>query len=135
DKLFLDAGYLQAAVNHNLDAYIAEARGGGGLAHVNKRTVEDSSIPLPPLAEQERITSAIRDTTRAIDDGDAALTRARATLTQLVFSVLKSAVEGTLSADWRSRNPDQKPARKPLKAELRRHRSSGRSAVSLPLFA
>jgi type I restriction enzyme, S subunit len=47
------------AVNHQLDVLIGKAHGGVGLRHVKKKEVESLQIPLPSLAEQERIAGIL----------------------------------------------------------------------------
>lgn len=135
DRDCLDPGYVKAAINHNLESYIAEAQGGGGLAHVNKRVVDNSTIPLAPLNEQRRIVAAIQDTSREIDEGDAALRRARDTLKQFTQSVLRAAAEGELTSVWRASNPAQDAVDKPASPRMGRLGSAKRKGNSLPLFA
>ena len=81
-------------------------------------------IPIASTAEQARITETLDELFSNLDAGIAALSQARAKLKRYRASVLKAAVEGTLTADWRAAHPNIEPASKLLKrilAERRRH--------------
>lgn len=80
-------------------------------------------IPLAPQNEQRRIVAKIEELLSDLDAGVAALTRARANLKRYRASVLKAAVEGALTAEWRTRHPQVEPASKLLERILteRRH--------------
>lgn len=67
-------------------------------------------LPLPPLAEQRRIVAAIEQQFTRLDAGVAALRRAQTALKRYRAAVLKAAVEGRLTDDWRRTHPDAEPA-------------------------
>ena len=58
-------------------------------------------IPLPPLPEQQRIVAKIEELFTQLDAGVAALEKARAQLRRYRQAVLKAAVEGELTREWR----------------------------------
>lgn len=58
-------------------------------------------MPLPPLAEQKRIVARIDALFAEIDEGEAALTQARQGLETFRLALLKSAVTGELTEEWR----------------------------------
>lgn len=58
-------------------------------------------FPLPPLAEQQRIVSKIEELLTRLDAGVKALNAIKAQLKRYRQSVLKSAFEGKLTAEWR----------------------------------
>ena len=60
--------------------------------------------------EQRRIVAKIEELFSELDAGVAALERVRANLKRYRASVLKAAVEGKLTEDWRAQNPDTEPA-------------------------
>ncbi len=64
------------------------------------------SVRVPPSNEQKRIVSKIDELFSDIEAGERALQRARAALARYRKSVLKAAVTGALTADWREANKD-----------------------------
>lgn len=75
--------------------------GSAGQMRVPTTFLRDASIPLPPLAEQKRIVARIDELFAEIAEGEAALTRARERLETFRRALLKSAVTGELTRDWR----------------------------------
>ena len=67
-------------------------------------------VPLPPLPEQRRIVARIEELFTQLDAGVSALETARAQLKRYRQSVLKAAVEGRLTEEWRAAHPDVEPA-------------------------
>lgn len=80
-------------------------------------------IAFPPLAEQRRIVAAIEELFTRLDAGVAALRRAQAALKRYRAAVLKAAVEGRLTADWRAAHPDAEPASALLRRILAERRT------------
>ena len=66
--------------------------------------VQALRIPLPPLAEQRRIVARIDALFAEIANGEAALKAARDGLDTFRRTLLKAAVTGALTADWRETN-------------------------------
>lgn len=64
------------------------------------------SLPLriPPLNEQRRIVSKIEELFSRLDEGEAALKRVQRLLTSYRQAVLKAAVTGELTKEWREAN-------------------------------
>jgi type I restriction enzyme S subunit len=48
---------------------------GTGIPHVNKKVFEEFLIPIPPLAEQQKIAEILSSVDKTIEDGDNAITR------------------------------------------------------------
>ncbi len=67
-------------------------------------------VSVPPIAEQHRIVAAIEEQFTRLDAGVAALERVRANLKRYRAAVLKAAVEGRLTEEWRAQHPDMEPA-------------------------
>lgn len=67
-------------------------------------------ICLPPYNEQRRIVAKLEELFSDLDAGVAALERAKANLKRYRAAVLKAAVEGKLTEEWRAENPDVEPA-------------------------
>jgi type I restriction enzyme S subunit len=89
--------------------------GAVGQQRVPADFVRDAIIPVAPLEEQRRIVSKIDELFSDIEAGERALARARAALGRYRKSVLKAAVTGALTKDWREANKDKlEPAEKLL---------------------
>lgn len=67
-------------------------------------------VALAPVAEQRRIVAAIEQQFTRLDAGVAALKRVQAALKRYRASVLKAAVEGQLTEQWRAEHPNTEPA-------------------------
>jgi type I restriction enzyme S subunit len=67
-------------------------------------------LSLAPTNEQHRIVGKIQELFSDLDAGVVALERVRANLKRYRAAVLKSAVEGKLTEDWRAQHPDTEPA-------------------------
>ncbi|MFH1252430.1 MAG: restriction endonuclease subunit S [bacterium] len=77
---------------------------GSAQPQVTINNVKDLSIPLPPLPEQHRIVAKIEELFTRLDAGVKSLRKAKALLKQYRQSVLKAAVEGRLTEEWRTEN-------------------------------
>jgi type I restriction enzyme, S subunit len=75
------------------------------VKHLSSRTLASIPVPLPSLDRQVRIADRIDELSVEIDDGEAALARARNDLATWRKALLKAAVAGELTADWRAANP------------------------------
>lgn len=80
-------------------------------------------FPLPPLPEQHRIVAEIEKQFSRLDEAAAGLKRIQANLKRYRASVLKSAVEGKLTAEWRKQHPDIEPAEQLLQRILKERRA------------
>ncbi len=104
DKLF-----HYYAVQAILSELVSQTHG-SGIVHITRGKFLNTTLPLPPLAEQRRIVAAIEQQFTRLDAGIAALKRAQATLKRYRAAVLKAAVEGALTAEWRAAHPTAEPA-------------------------
>jgi type I restriction enzyme S subunit len=91
-------------------------------------------IPVAPPNEQRRIVARIEELFSDLDAGVAALKRAKANLRRYRAAVLKAAVEGKLTEDWRARHPAKEPASK-LLARILQERRQKWEAEQLARFA
>ncbi|QDU74065.1 Type-1 restriction enzyme EcoKI specificity protein [Bremerella volcania] len=96
--------------------------GSAGQLRVPKRWLEKLRIPIAPLKEQKRIVEKIEELFSELDAGVAALERAKTKLKRYRASVLKAAVHGSLTADWRSKHPEVEPASQLLERILAERR-------------
>ena len=81
-------------------------------------------VLVPPLSEQRRIVEKIEARFDAIDKGVESLKTARTALGLYRQSLLKSAFEGRLTADWRARNADKLEAPETLLARIQAERET-----------
>jgi type I restriction enzyme S subunit len=78
------------------------------------RTLGQSTVRVAPLNEQKRIVAEIEKQFSRLDEGVENLKRVKVNLKRYKASVLKAAVEGKLTEDWRAKHPDVEPADKLL---------------------
>ena len=87
-----------------------KARTTAGIYKISQRDIESFRLPIPPIQEQGRIVAKIDELFSDLDAGVANLLRVRANLKRYRAAVLKAAVEGKLTEDWRAKHPDTEPA-------------------------
>ncbi|MDZ7969248.1 MAG: restriction endonuclease subunit S [Nostoc sp. DedSLP03] len=75
-----------------------------GQNTVSQTTISAVPIPLPPLAEQHRIVTKIEELFTQLDAGVELLKKVKAKLKRYRQAVLKAAVEGNLTKEWREAN-------------------------------
>ena len=95
---------------------------GGSLTRANPALFDKLTIPIPPLNEQRRIVDKIEELFTEIDRGVDALRAAKSTLALYRQSLLKSAFEGRLTAEWRAQNSDKLESRESLIARAEHER-------------
>ncbi|MGB2963673.1 MAG: restriction endonuclease subunit S [Anaerolineales bacterium] len=102
----------------------ANFKGTAGQLRVPKKFLEDYLLPLPPLSEQERIIKKIEELFTQLDAGLAELQEAKAQLERYRQSLLKAAVTGELTREWREAHQDElEPAEKLLERILAERRA------------
>lgn len=79
--------------------------GGTTRLKLTKADLERIPIPLAPLAEQRRVVAHVDALFAKIAEGEAALAEARKGLDIFRRALLKAAVTGELTRDWRAANP------------------------------
>lgn len=84
--------------------------------------LEKSTIPLPPFTEQLRIVAKIEELFTKLDAGVEALRMARAQLGRYRQSVLKAAVTGELTKEWREAHRGELEPASELLARILRER-------------
>ena len=82
---------------------------GGSLTRARPKEVLMYPIPLPPLAEQQRIVAKLDTLMGHIERSKARLAKLPELLKAFRQSVLAQAVSGDLTADWREAHPDVEP--------------------------
>ncbi len=96
------------------------------IPSLSRDIYSDVVMPVAPLSEQRRIVARIDELFAEIDEGEAALQRARQGLDTWRRALLKAAVTGELTRDWREANrPAETGA--DLLARIRAERRSSRT--------
>ena len=106
---------------------ITESQAGIGQPNVNGTKLAQIEIPVAPPNQQQRIVAEIEKQFSRLDEAVANLKRVKANLKRYKASVLKAAVEGKLTADWRKQHPDVEPATKLLERILTQRQKSWQS--------
>ena len=97
--------------------------GSAGQRRVPTGYIKEARMPLPPFREQRRIVEKIGELFTKLDAGVRSLEQARAQLKSYRRSVLKAAVEGELSREWREAHRDElEPASELLERILQERR-------------
>ena len=95
---------------------ITKYQKGSSYPAVTNKQILERNIPLAPPEQQKRIVAKIEELFSHIDAGIEALKKARQLLKQYRQSVLKAAVTGELTKEWREANKDKlEPASQLLK--------------------
>ncbi|KAF3980719.1 MAG: restriction endonuclease subunit S [Methylococcales symbiont of Iophon sp. n. MRB-2018] len=103
----------------------ALAQQGKGIAqkNISQTVLKAFPFPLAPLEQQKRIVAKIEELFSHIDAGIEALKKAQQLLKQYRQSVLKAAVTGELTKDWREANKNKlEPASQLLERILKERR-------------
>lgn len=85
--------------------YLEESASGTTFNELSGTALGELLFPVPPLEIQHRIVARIDELFSELDDGEEELRRARVELETYRKSLLKAAVTGELTADWRAANP------------------------------
>ena len=126
------AYYLQTSAYWNR---IYEESSGIALANVNASKLETIEIPLPSSNEQARIVAAIEQQFARLDSAVASLKSAQAKIPQYRASLLKSAVEGELTREWRAAHPAEESGADLLKRILAERRARWEQAQLAKMHA
>lgn len=90
-----------------LENWLSEQSSATTIAIVNKSKFSLAPFPLAPIKEQVRIAETLDELFSEHDAGVKELKAAQIKLTQYRQSLLKSAVEGSLTQKWREANSDK----------------------------
>lgn len=81
---------------------ISEISAGSNINNIKSSDLAAHLVPVAPFAEQTRIVEKLEELLSDLDAAVAELKAAQRKLAQYRQSLLKAAVEGTLTADWRA---------------------------------
>jgi type I restriction enzyme S subunit len=88
----------------NIESWLSEQGTGSTFAAISGQFVRSIICPVAPAAEQTRIVAKLEELLSDLDAGVAELKAAQKKLAQYRQSLLKAAVEGALTAEWRKQN-------------------------------
>lgn len=89
---------------------VSELQTGTHYPATSDRAVRARAIPLPPLAEQQRIVAKIEELLAQVNSAREHLDRVPAILKRFRQSVLAAACSGRLTEGWRQQHQDVEPA-------------------------
>jgi len=101
----VDSRYLQLFMHARRFVNTAMRTVSGDRPRIDFAKIADFVFPLAPLAEQRRIVARIDALFAEIAEGEVALAQARKGLDTFRRALLKAAVTGELTKDWRAANP------------------------------
>ena len=101
DPFFL-AYYLRCTGQTVLET---SSKGGTTVNSIEAERLDRHPVPIPTIEVQRAIVAHIDELFTDLDNGEAALALARADLGTWRKALLKAAVTGELTADWRAANP------------------------------
>ena len=126
DEKFVDKKYLTYGINSpSVTQSLARETKGTTRPRVNLKHIRELKIPTAPLNEQKRIVDKIERLFSDLDEGEAQIKQVQKQLATYRQSVLKAAVTGELTKDWRKRNKHKlEPGEKLLERILKSRRDN-----------
>lgn len=112
------------AISHGFVGALTGEQYGVSYPAVKDEQVKAQPLELAPTNEQRRIVKKVEALFDKIDKGIENLRAAKAAIELYRQSLLKSAFEGRLTADWRARNPDKLESPDTLLARIREERQA-----------
>jgi type I restriction enzyme S subunit len=109
-------------------AAVASLQSGTTRKRISRKNLSRIQLPVPPRDQQDRIVAEIEKQFSRLDEAVASLKRVKANLKRYKAAVLKAAVEGKLTEEWRKQNPDVEPASKLLARILAERRTKWEEA-------
>jgi type I restriction enzyme S subunit len=100
----IEPRYLQFFMHARRFVNLATADTSGDRPRIDFERIAEFEIPLAPTVEQRRIVARIDELFTEIADGEASLTRARDDLDVWRRALLKGAVNGEITREWRKHN-------------------------------
>lgn len=114
--------YIYYFIEANFDRF-QKIGAGSTVPGIDRKSILNFNIPLAPLDEQQRIINKIEELLSDLDAGVAALKEVQRQLQRYRQSVLKAAVEGKLTEEWRLQHGyEVEPADKLLERILKERR-------------
>lgn len=107
----------------DIEPWLSEQGTGSTFAAISGQFVREISCPVAPAAEQTRIVTKLEELLSDLDAGVAELKAAQKKLGQYRQSLLKAAVEGALTAEWRAKNTPMETGAQLLERILQERRA------------
>jgi type I restriction enzyme, S subunit len=131
----IDPVYVAHFTNSMAQAYFVQhGSQTTNLASISLTKLGSLPVQLPPAREQTRIVEKLEELLSDLDAGVAELKAAQKKLQQYRQSLLKAAVEGSLTAAWREANPAPEETGADLLARILRERRARWEAQQLARF-
>ena len=108
---------------------------GGAQPNISQGIIKNTYVPIAPAKEQTRIVAEIEKQFSRLDEAVDNLKRVKANLKRYKAAVLKAAVEGKLTEEWRKNHPDVEPADKLLERILAERRKKWEEAELVKMKA
>ncbi|MDY0966396.1 restriction endonuclease subunit S [Sphingomonas sp. CFBP9021] len=96
------------------------SKAGTTVNSIEASRLDRHPVPIPDMARQRLIVARIDELFAEVDDGEAALTRARDDLATWRKALLRAAITGELTADWRTANSSEENGTRLLERVLGR---------------
>ncbi|MEO3690916.1 restriction endonuclease [Roseateles paludis] len=125
---------LQLLRSHDFLQQVLPLQRGVSYPAVRDADVLSQLVPLPPATEQTRIVEKLEELLSDLDASVAELKAAQQKLQHYRQSLLKAAVEGSLTAAWREANPAPEETGADLLARILRERRARWEAQQLAKF-
>ena len=131
DSKYIAYYFQTQAVRAHLSKHMVST---AGQNTVSQATMLGIAVPVPSLHQQQVIVAEIEKQFSRLDEAVANLKRVKANLKRYKAAVLKAAVEGKLTEDWRKAHPNVEPASKLLERILteRRGKWTGKGKYKEP---
>lgn len=107
----------------HIESWLSEQGTGSTFAAISGQFVKQIEFALAPTEEQSRIVEKLEELFSDLDAGVAELKAAQKKLAQYRQSLLKAAVEGSLTAEWRTQNTPKETGAQLLERILKERRT------------
>lgn len=136
NESLVDKTFLRYSLKKSIEELLnTEHLHGSTMKHINRGPFLAHQIPLPPLNEQSRIADKIDELFSELDNGIEELETAQKKLELYRQSLLKSAVEGELSKEWRKTQTEVSETGEQLLARILKERREHWEQEKLKEFA
>ena len=115
DESKLDIQFLHLYISQLKDQVLVPLMSGAANVALSVTKIQTIEIPLPPLEKQQEIVRKFKSIVREEDELKFELNYQQILLKNLRQQILQEAIEGKLTAEWRTDNPDVEPACELLK--------------------